>query len=191
MNGTKYDGDPRIEWAEPDRFYLPDHHADLWNVGDRWTVESERWFGRIRWNVYDPDGRFYREASYKKHFDDALEALIGPPLWDLEAEILLEALDSDGWLPCGCCHDTDDLDAGPAGAAALDNLKDGGCFDLHVVDKHVDGYILTERGRILAGQIAGRSDPEVHRLIITNVPQTWSYGVSETADENEHEGAPT
>lgn len=182
---TAYDGDPRIEWATPERFYLPDPRPDVWNTGDRWSVELEYeglgflWKKTAVWNVYDPDGNRHREASGKTNFDDALAVLLGPPLWDVMAEMLLEAYDNDGFLPAeGGPEDVDTNTC--AGAAAIHNLVDAGYFACRSEDRVCVGYVLTDRGRYLAENLHGRSDVDVHNLITLNVPQPMAFGITET-----------
>ncbi len=180
---SAYATDPRIEWATPDRFYLPDPR-DLWSNGDRWSVEleDEGGFWRRRtasWSVYDPDGNLHREASGKANFDEALAVLIGPPLWDVMAEMLLEAYDNGGYLPAeGGAEDVDTTTC--AGSAAIENLEKAGCFVVRSEDRVCVGYVLTDRGRYLAENLPGRSDADVQNLITVNVPQLVAFGITES-----------
>lgn len=191
MSESRYRQDSRVEWGNRNVFYIPDKNVDVWNIGDRWTVEAAAsWLGTTTWDVYDPDGVLRREYSGKTDFDETLEALMGPPLWDLEAEMLLEALDRDGFLSFDDTGEDVTVAAPLAEAAAFDNLTDGGFFTERRVDGDHVGYDLTDRGRSLAEQIPGLTDREAQTLIETNVPHSHTYGITEVEYDDDGEGEP-
>jgi hypothetical protein len=191
VSESRYRQDSRVEWGNRNVFYIPDKNAEVWNIGERWTIEAySTWRGAVTWDVYDPDGQYRPEYSGKTDFDDTLEALMGPPLWDIEAEMLLEACDNNGFLDFDAPDRIVTVAAPLAEAAAFDNLTDGGFFTpRHENGEHV-GYDLTDRGRWLAEQIPGRTDREAQNLIETNVPHSHTYGITEVEYDDDGEGEP-
>lgn len=205
---TAYRHDPRVQWATNETFYLPDHDPDRWNLGSDWTIA----FDGARWLAYTPDGDRSHVASRGPDFDGVLALLLGPPLWALQADMIRWAELNEGWLDgSGHSADGEPHTAGSvAGAAAIDNLQLAQVFREHVENHAVIGYILTPRGFLLADALKGavgeiwdithigrcpstvtlweriRNEPvwaDVEHLIVSNVPQTRAYGVTEPAHE--------
>jgi hypothetical protein len=167
---TAYQHDPRIHWADNEMFYLPDHNSGLWNTGSEWSIE----FDGKGWYAFDPDAnRVQTDADGCPDFDALLHAILGPPLWAIEAGMIRWAAQQQGWLNASNDDppEGDEPDTGScAGSAAIDCLIfDGGIFDggifryclepgqPHLGDlpagREVVGYMLTDRGAQLASEL--------------------------------------
>jgi hypothetical protein len=167
-----YDGDPRVQWGSDTVFYLPD-------LDGSWTILFNR--ASQRWDAYDGAGAIYEPASYKTNFDESIMEIIGAPLWSIEAAMVTWAAEHDLWLDAGVA----DTDSGPpdtgtlAGSAAIENLLDGEFFATQYSGQHVDGYVLTNRGRNLYDALYGQAEIDVQRIVLANVPQNHSLGSGE------------
>jgi hypothetical protein len=174
-----YAEDPRLVRHSPDILTAADEHRDRWHLGVQWTI----WDDGGRWEVYDPDCRQHPDLT-RDTLDDTLGALLGPPLWAVEAAMLLWARENAGWLPADPEDDDAPAPCTVAGSAAVDNLQHAACRFLrpHAEDSRVTGYRLTEHGWWLADQLHGQDDDEIRKTVLAYVPQQFAYGVTEDED---------
>jgi hypothetical protein len=159
---SMYDEDPRVTWYENGVAVvrtIPWELGTLIGVHDpEYTIVQDHSSG-YWYAVCDGDELHPDTVRGKQTGDDAICAVIGPPLWSLQADMIDGALTGNGFLPAP-------EQETPGEVAAIDNLVTAGVFE----DGH-DGYRLTEAGLKLAAALAGCATEAQMQPILTRVPQ--------------------
>jgi hypothetical protein len=158
-----YSGDPRVEFIDDACVVIPDTNGagqpDNWFVlhsvfDGLWHVSSQSLCGHPN---TEPDGMQTR--------DDAIRAVLGDPMWLVEARLIAGAGHNHGVLELGHLDE-------PGADEASDNLIAAEVFRIHQPPGWTNDYlVLTPAGAELACLLADRTDKETKEILDNNRPQ--------------------